>query len=147
MSDKKWPRGAFGRFASLHDAAFRARVRADYEAPGLILSEIRQKHGVAGATIQQWARAEGWKMRQPRRVDPNDLVARMLDLLDVQITDLETVMTNGSTEVGMLAKLVTTLDRVLALKARSAREDNKPSTRLAALRAKIAERLAELNGN
>ena len=85
MSDKKWPRDALGRFASLHDAAFRTRVRADYESSGLILSEIRQKHGVAGATIQQWARAGGWKMRQPRRVDPNDLVARMLDLLDVLV--------------------------------------------------------------
>jgi hypothetical protein len=84
-------------------------------------------------------------MRLPRRIDPNDLLGRMLNLLDVQIADLETVMKNGATEVAMLSRLVATLDRVLALKARSAMPDKKPSMRIATLRAKIADRLAELN--
>jgi hypothetical protein len=45
----------------------------------------------------------------------------------------------------MLSKLVRTLDRVLALKERSAKTDTRPSMRVVTLRTKIAERLAELN--
>jgi hypothetical protein len=145
MGNKDLRRDNQGRFATLYDEAFKAQVRIDYETSGLILSEIANKHSISGSIIQRWAHAGRWQMRQPRRIDPNDLVARMLSLLDEQMADLETVMTNGTTEVAMLSKLVNTLDRVLALKARSAKEDKQPSTRVATLHAKIAERLAELN--
>jgi hypothetical protein len=145
MSDRQQLRDRHGRFRSHYDAGLKVRVRIDYESSELILPEIAQKHDVTGAAIRYWAHAENWKMRLPRRIDPNDLLGRMLNLLDVQIADLETVMKNGATEVVMLSRLVTTLDRVLALKARSATPDKKPSTRIATLRAKIANRLAELN--
>ncbi len=138
-------RDALGHFASPYDAAFRARVRADYEGPDLLLREITQKHGIAANTVQHWMRAEGWTMRQPHRVEPSDLVVRMLAVLDGQIADLEAVMSNGTTEVVMLHKLVTTLDRVLALKDKTARAQAPPSRRMITLRAKIAERLIELN--
>lgn len=138
-------RNAIGHFVSPYDASKRAAVREDYEAGVLTMKEILLNHGVAGSTIQQWARAECWTMRRPHRVDPNDLVGRMLVLLDGQIADLETVMNNGATEVAMLSKLVVTLDRVLALKDRSAGAQKAPSMRVATLRAKIADRLAELN--
>jgi hypothetical protein len=139
------PRGDFGYFAPVYDMDFRLRVRADYEAPLLTLREICLKYRIAASTIQQWARAEGWTMRQPHRVDPNDLVGRMLALLDGQIAELETAMTNGATEVAMLSKLVTTLDRVLALKVHAERFESQPSKKVQTLRSKIADRLAELN--
>jgi uncharacterized protein YjcR len=134
-----------GHFVSLYDAAFRALVRKDYEEPYLTLLEITQKHKISASTIQQWMRAECWEMRQPHRIDPNDLVGRMLGLLDGQIADLEAVMQNGATEVAMLSKLVATLDRVLALKERSAKAPRQPSMRVLTLRSKIADRLIELN--
>ena len=84
-------------------------------------------------------------MRQPHRIDPNDLVGRMLGLLDGQIADLETAMNTGATEVAMLAKLVTTLDRVIALRDRTVKAEAAPSRRVLTLRGKIADRLAELN--
>jgi hypothetical protein len=140
------PRGDYGHFAPVYDFEFRQRVRIDYEAPVLTLREISLKHRIAASTIQQWARAEGWTMRQPHRVDPNNLVGRMLALLDGQIADLETAMMNGATEVAMLSKLVTTLDRVLALKELAAKIEAPPSKKVQTLRSKIAERLAELNG-
>ncbi len=138
-------RDEHGLFVSPYDAAFRALVRHDYETTDLLLREIAQKFSISASTIQQWVRAENWKMRQPHRIDPNDLVARMLGLLDGQLADLEVVMTNGATEVAMLSKLVTTLDRVLALKERSAKTEKQPSRRVTILRSKIADRLAELN--
>ncbi len=139
------PRDAVGHIAAPYDAAKRAAVREDYEAPLLTRREIIDKHGVVASTIQQWARAECWQMRQPHRIDPNDLVGRMLGLLDRQIADLETAMMNGATEVAMLSKLVTTLDRVIALKDRTGKAQASPSRRVQTLRTRIADRLAELN--
>jgi hypothetical protein len=143
--DASPPRGDYGHYAPVYDADFRDRVRVDYEAPVLTLRDISLKHGIAGSTIQQWMRAGGWNMRQPHRVDPHDLVGRMLALLDGQIADLETVMKNGATEVAMLSKLVTTLDKVLLLKERIVRDKPRSSKRVEELRAKIAERIGELN--
>jgi hypothetical protein len=143
--DRIPPRDELGHYTSPYDAAFRAAVRTDYEDCKLLLKEITLKHGISANTIQQWMRAECWTMRQPHRVDPNDLVGRMLNLLDGQIADLETVMKNGATEVAMLSKLVTTLDRVLALKERSVKAQKQPSMRILTLRSKIADRLVELN--
>lgn len=139
------PRNALGHFASPYDAAKRAAVRLDFEAPLLTLRDMSRKHSIAGSTIHQWARAGGWTMRQPHRIDPNDLVGRMLGLLDGQIADLETAMNTGATEVAMLAKLVTTLDRVIALRDRTVKAEAAPSRRVLTLRGKIADRLAELN--
>lgn len=138
------PRGDYGHFAPVYDFDFRQRVRADYEAPLLTLREICLKHSIAASTVQQWARAEGWTMRQPHRVDPDDLVGRVLNVLDRQIAELETAMTNGATEVAMLSKVVTTLDRVLALRERVAHDRPRSSKRVDELRAKIAERIGEL---
>ena len=145
MSDRTLLRDALGHFVSPYDAEFKARVRADYETPDILLREITDNYRISASTLQQWVRAGGWEMRQPHRVDPNNLVGRMLVLLDGQIADLEIVMKNGATEVAMLSKLVTTLDRVLALKERSAKTEKRPSMRVATLRSKVAERLAELN--
>lgn len=143
--DAELLRGAFGHFAPVYDDPFRQRVKVDYEAAELLLREIGKKHGIAVSTIQQWARAGGWKMRQPHRIDPHDLVARMMELLDGQIAELETVMKNGATEVAMLARLVTTLDKVLLLKERIVRDTPRSSKRADELRAKIVERIVELN--
>jgi transposase-like protein len=144
-ADASAPRDAMGHFVSPYDPQKRAEVRADYEAPVLTLQEICKKHGIAANTVQKWMRAEGWRMRQPHRIDPNDLVGRMLELLDGQIADLEIAMMNGAAEVAMLSKLVTTLDRVIALKERTAKVQAAPSMRVLTLRTKIADRLIELN--
>lgn len=138
-------RGAYGHFQSPYSDEIRLAVRQDYEAFVMTLRDISQKHGIAASTIQQWGRAGGWMMRQPHRIDPNDLLGRLLELLDGQIADLETVMKNGATEVAMLSKLVSTLDRVIALKDRTTKDEKPPSRRVIDLRARIADRLVELN--
>jgi hypothetical protein len=140
------PRRVDGRFAPVHPWEVHIKVRADYEASSLTLREICDKHRVGASAMHQWARREGWTMRKPQRIDPNDLVGRMLELLDGQIAELEATVTTGATEVAMLGKLVATLDRVLMLKVRSnATERPRSSKRVEALRAQIAERIGELN--
>jgi hypothetical protein len=145
--DGERKRDASGRFVAEHDPEFWLSVRFDYEHSPLTIERMSDKHMVAESTIQERARDELWERRRPRRIDPNDLVMRMLDLLDRQIENMEEQVKKGTTEVAMLAKLVTTLDKVLLLKERSAAEEPAISTKEAdELRAKIAERIRELNG-
>jgi hypothetical protein len=145
IEDAQRSRDASGRFASEHGAEVQARVRVDYELSPLTVEEISERHKVSETTIYEWARDGCWVRRRPRRIDPTDLVSRMLGLLDRQMTELETAMNNGATEVAMLSKLVTTLDKVLLLKERIVRDKPRSSKRVDELRAKIAERIGELN--
>ena len=91
----------------------------------------------------------GWTPRAPHRIDPNDLVMRMFSALDTQLRDLETTTMDGNnSQAGMLARLVTTLDRLIEIKEverRKRRSDGQASKEVTELRAKIAERIAELN--
>ena len=144
MDGADQPRERNGYFVPIYDDDFRCKVREDYEAPDLLLRQIVEKYKVAASTIHRWARAGNWTMHQPHRVDPNDLLARMMAMVDAQLADLEAAMSNGVTEVAMLSKLVTTLDRVIALKEHT-KPERQPSKRVQDLRAKIAERLVELN--
>jgi len=134
-----------GRFLPAYRDQIIADVQADYEGDRLLLREIESKYDISGSTIDTWARQFGWRRRQTVAVEPQDLIARLLALLSGQIADLETAMKNGATEAAMLSKLVTTLDRVLALKAKSTADKPRPSRRVEELRAKIAERIGELN--
>jgi transposase-like protein len=143
--DSERRRDAEGRFAPNHSEAERAAVHADYVAGILSIDAISEKHSIAKSTIYEWASDECWARRRPRRVDPNNLLSRMLALLDRHTEDMEDAMKKGATEVVMLAKLVTTLDKVLLLKERMAPEPPRPSKRVEELRAQIAERLVELN--
>lgn len=120
-------------------------MRIDYEGDDLFIREIAEKYSTSGATVDRWARLGGWKRRLPRATDPDDLIGRILALLSEQIADLETVMENGAPEVAMLARLVTTLDRVIALKERTGANRPRSSRRVDELRAKIAERIGELS--
>lgn len=142
--DAQRRRDASGRFARQYDAKVRLAVQHDYEESDRTVECIARDHHIATSTVHDWAGCGGWMRRLPPRVDPDDLLGRMLGLLDRQMTELETSMTNGATEVAMLAKLVTTLDKVLVLKERSSSKP-RSSKRVDELRAKIAERISELN--
>jgi hypothetical protein len=135
-----------GRFLPDHTAEKRAAVRTDYEMSSLTIDAICEKHAISHSTLHEWARNEGWVRRRPRTIDPNDLLTRMLGLLDRQMTELEIGMNNGASQASMLSKLVTTLDKVLQLKERTV-EKPRSSKRVETLRAQIIERIRELNGN
>jgi hypothetical protein len=124
----------------------RLRVRRDYELTDLTVDVIGERHEVPESTVQQWAQDECWVRRRPRRIDPNDLLNRMLALLERQMIELEAAVNKGATEVGTLSKIATTLDKVLLVKERTAETDRpRSSKRVEELRAKIAERINELN--
>ena len=139
------PREPNGRFALLVGQSVRDAVRRDYVADLLTLAEMSEKYGISCTTIDNWTRLYRWPPRQPRAGDTTSLAGRMLEVLSAQIAELEGKMTTGANEVAMLSKLVRTLDKVLLLKERSTRDRPRASKRVEELRAKIAERIGELN--
>ena len=140
------PRDANGRFTLLVGQSVRDAVRIDYEADILTLAEMSTKFSISATTIDNWKRRYGWKPRQPRAIDMTDLTSRMMEVLSAQIAELEGAMKTGLDEVMMLSKLARTLDKVLLLKERSIKAERpRSSKRVEELRAKIAERIGELN--
>jgi hypothetical protein len=138
-------RDARGRFVRTHSPQKRAAVRSDYENTSIHVEQLSIDHDVPAQTIYSWISAENWVRRRPRVIDTSDLLGRMLGLLERQTNELESAVNKGTSEVAVLAKLVTTLDKVLLLKERTARMQVLPSRRVLTLRGKIADRLIELN--
>lgn len=143
-------RGSNGRFLPGAPVDL-ARLRADYEADALSVVEVAIRHGISASTVHRHVVQHGWTPRAPHRIDPNDLIMRMFAALDAQMRDLESTMTDtGSAQVGMLNKLVATLDRLIEIKeveAGRTRRRGRPSAKVAELRSKIAARIAELNAD
>lgn len=139
-------RAANGRFAADAPADLGA-IRADYEAGVLSITDLCIRHSISASAVHRLVVTHGWKPRAPHRIDPGDLIMRMFALLDAQLRDLETTMREaGSADAAMLGKLVTTLDRLIVIKrAEMSRGAHTASKEITALRAQIAERIAELN--
>lgn len=141
-------RGANGRFLRRGEIDHEA-IRPDYEGDTLTVVQVAIKHRVSASTIHRLVVQHGWTPRAPHRIDPNDLIMRMFAALDAQMRDLESTMIDtNSAQVGMLNKLVATLDKLIEIKEVEAsrnRRRGKPSAKVAELRSRIAERIAELN--
>jgi hypothetical protein len=141
-------RDAIGRFRG-EPAPDPELVRPDYEANVLSLPDVALKHGTNLTAIHRMAVRLGWRPRSPHRIDPADLINRMFAAIDTQMRELEvTQMKTQGAQAGVLAKLVSTLDKLIEIKdaeARRPKDQRRPSRQVVQLRAKIAERIAELN--
>jgi hypothetical protein len=150
LKDLSRQREANGRFAK-EPGVDPELVRSDYEGNDLPLLDVALKHGISLSAIQRMVVGNGWRPRAPHRIDPNDLIVRMFAALDRQMRELEvTDMLTQGTQAGVLAKLVSTLDKLIEIKdaeARKRKDGQRTSRQVQQLRAKIAERIAELNGD
>ena len=150
LTDQRRQREANGRFAR-EGVIDPELVRTDYEANVLPLPDVALKHGISLSAIHRMVVGNGWRPRAPHRIDPTDLITRMFAALDTQMRELEVMeMTTQGTQAGVLAKLVSTLDKLIEIKdaeGRKRKDGQRPSRQVNALRAKLAERIAELNGD
>ena len=64
-------------------------VRAEYEERHFLPAVICQRHGITPAQLRYRREVEGWLSSRARVVRQDDLVARMLKVLDKQIRRLE----------------------------------------------------------
>ena len=127
-----------------------AAMRADYEGRILKLEDICKRYNVGRRRLYYIANAEGWRLRSPRRVDKHDLTQRLLRLLEAQVTKIEDTMTNSPTDQSaVLSKISVTMDRLLATDKRTAPAPRsaRESKLMREIRAMVAERLRQLNGD
>jgi len=125
-------------------------VRADYEA-GLergTVAETAVKHHTTVRTLQNHARAGGWvRRRVGRTVNRGTIIIRMFRVLERQVAHLEedSMKRTGETEVAVLGKLASTLEKLIDID--KAESPEKPAPRrkdMAELREKLAQRIAQL---
>jgi hypothetical protein len=125
-------------------------MRLDYVDRAIKIIEICKRHDVSRRRLYLIAVAEGWPLRSPKRVDKHDLTQRLLRLLERQIGKLEQSMKDGTTDKSaVLGKLSATLDRLIATDRATApqRRPARESKMIEDIRKKVAERLAQLNGD
>src|SRR5690349_7912838 len=84
-------RDARGRFmceAKPHPDA----VKPDYYNLDMRTDVVAAKHKMSLSTLHRMQVENGWEPRAPRRIDPNDLLMRLFEVLETQIKDMETNM-------------------------------------------------------
>jgi hypothetical protein len=119
-------------------------IRHEYESRLFLPKVICQRHGITEAQLRYRRECEGWlsaRARPPRR---DDLVGRLLKLLDRQVRKLESAVDEPiDKQANILATQVKTLDKLIELGA--AKRNAEPATRkdMTDLRAKLVERLAQ----
>jgi hypothetical protein len=126
----------------------RTNLRRDYEANVIPITTLCETYRISRRGLYYLADQQGWRLRNPRRIDKSDLIERMLRLIEAQTETLETTMVNSpkGNEAVVLNKLATTLDKLISLQAAQAPKRLRRDTKTVEdIRRKVAERLAELN--
>jgi hypothetical protein len=122
-------------------------MQADYEDKILTIAAMCLEYDISRSRLYQLARQHGWRLRSPKRVDRNDLIERLLRLVQAQIGYLETQMRKKTSDhAAMLGRLVNTLDKLIELKDADGGGRSTParaSKAMTDLRAKIADRIAQ----
>ncbi len=122
-------------------------LQGEYEEKILTIVALCAKYDISRSRLYELARQHGWRLRSPKRVDRNDLIERLLRLVQAQIGYLETQMRKKTSDhAAMLGRLVNTLDKLIELKDADDSGRSKPvraSKAMTDLRAKIADRIAQ----
>jgi hypothetical protein len=140
-------REANGRFAQVPLPDLDA-VRADYEADDKLLVEVADRHRMSLSTLNRLRVEHGWRARQPRVVDSNDLLMRLFGILEDQTAYMEKHMVRaGTTETVVLNRLAMTLSRLVDIRRKA--DLTRPLRRMTtdqieALRSQLETRIADL---
>lgn len=124
-----------------------APIRIDYEARGLTLNAVSEKHGVPLDRLQDHARKAKWQRDDSDVTDRRILINQLLALLERQIKQVNDEMkTTGEKEVAVLNKLATSLEKLIAMdKAEASQKAGGTETReMADIRIKLAKRINAL---
>lgn len=117
-------------------------IREEYEGRLFLPQVICERHGVTPAQLRHRRQTEGWLSIRARIVRQDELVSRMMKVLDRQVRLLEAAVSEPiEKQAKVLASMVGTLDKLIDLGA--AKRNVEPPTRkdMADLREKLAKRL------
>ena len=133
--------------ASLEGPAIRwDRVRNEYEGRLFVPAMICKRHGISPAQLRYRREMEGWLSARARVVRQEDLVARMLKVLDKQVRRLEMAKDEPfDKQASVLSTQVKTLDKLIELGA--AQRNVEPASKLdiVDLRNKVIKRIEQFN--
>lgn len=117
-------------------------IRLEYEGREFLPAVICKRHGITSAQLRYRREMEGWLSARARPPRQDDLVARMIKVLEKQIRQLEKAVTDPiEKQANVLATQVKTLDKLIEMGA--AKRNAEPASRkdMTDLRAKLVKRL------
>jgi hypothetical protein len=119
-------------------------VRAEYEGRQFVPAVICKRHGITLAQLRYRREVEGWLSARARIVRHDDLVARMLKVLDKQIKRLKMAMDEPiDKQANVLSTQVKRLEKLIEMGA--ARPNAEPASKKDEedLRNKLAKRIEQ----
>jgi site-specific recombinase len=127
-------------------------VRAEYEQSDTPIVQIAAAHGLTLNQLNTRRRKERWVLRNPGtgRQRRQSLLARMLGLIEAQITQLERKLSEepmSATEMRMLESMTKALDKITALEAAEKKVVKKRvrmDPELEAIRVRLIDRISKL---
>jgi uncharacterized protein YjcR len=125
-----------------------AAIKSDYEAGGMTVTAVAEKHGVAIAALHAERKRAGWTLRRiVSTTNRTSLIGRMFRLLDRQITQLEETMAkSGDKEVAVLGNLARTLEKLIEIEdaEKPKRSTKAHSKDMQDIRRKLEKRIDDL---
>lgn len=119
-------------------------IREEYEGRLFLPAIICKRYGITPAQLRYRREVEGWLSFKARVVRQEDLVARMLKILDKQLTRLEMAVDEPiEKQAKVLSEEVKTLDKLIEMGA--AQRNAEPPTKkdVTELRNKVIKRIEQ----
>jgi len=119
-------------------------IRAEYESRQFHPATICQRYGITLAQLRYRREMEGWLSARARIVRYDDLVARMLKVLDKQVRQLEMATDEPiDRQARVLSLEVRTLDALLEMGAAQRNAEPASKKDMTDLRNKLAKRIEQ----
>ena len=121
-------------------------IRDEYEGRVFLPRVICKRYGITAAQLRYRREAEGWLSARARMVRREDLVARMLKVLDKQVRRLEVATDEPlDKQASVLGAQVKTLDKLIELGAAQRNAEPASKRDVTDLRNKLAKRIEQFN--
>lgn len=121
-------------------------LEADYHNRAILRRDICANYRISASTLTTIVRKRGWRWRSPKPINRHDIIDKLFRLLEAQIEKLEVTMgKTGTAEAGALARLVTSLGRLIDIKdAESARRNSSETRKMSDIKRRLIERIEQL---
>jgi len=119
-------------------------IRDEYEGRVFLPAVICKRYNISLAQLRYRREVEGWLSARARVVRQDDLVARMLKVLDKQVRRLEMASDEPiDKQANVLSIQVKTLDKLIELGAAERNAEPASKRDVTDLRDKVAKRIAQ----
>ena len=123
-----------------------AVIREEYEGKQFLPKVICKRYGITAAQLRHRRQKEGWPPIRARAPRQDELVTRMLKVLDKQIRQLEEAVSEPiDKQAKVLADSIRSMEKLIEMGA--AKPNVEPPTRkdMTDLREKLARRIEQFN--